>query len=95
MEIFKSLPVMKSFFPLFHHRLRRKNSNELEDLAKAHNQMTKIKHVFFLYAGINIQKLFVMFKLLASVLKCDELASRTSKESADFEIINNQLTSKM
>ena len=58
MEISKSPPVTKSFFPLFRRRLRRKNSNELGDLAKAHNQMTKTKHVFFLYAGINIQKTF-------------------------------------
>ena len=65
-EISKSPPVTKSFFPLFRRRLRRKNSNELGDLAKAHNRMTKTKHVFFLYAGINIQKLFVMLKLLAS-----------------------------
>ena len=66
MEISKSPPATKSFFPLFRRRLRRKNSNESGDLVKAHNQMTKIKHVFFLYAGINIQKLFVMLKLLAS-----------------------------
>ena len=66
MEISKSPPATKSFFPLFRRRLRRKNSNESGDLVKAHNQMTKTKHVFFLYAGINIQKLFVMLKLLAS-----------------------------
>ena len=64
MEISKSPPATKSFFPLFRRRLRRKNSNESGDLVKAHNQMTKTKHVFFLYAGINIQKLFLMLKLL-------------------------------